>query len=187
MLALASNLRLLRDSFGWVQHTDDVLLQLTGIEEDLIGAGSAERGYLLTGNREYVSNYERARTAITHQLDDLSKLVADNPPQVARVNELRQTAELRLSQLKQVIDLGPDHMDPGFGDHPSRRSDAADCHDRRKARSTQPFVSTKECGTGVGLSICRTIVEGNGGRIWAEPNPAGGTVFSFSLPNAPAG
>ena len=54
-------------------------------------------------------------------------------------------------------------------------------------RLFQPFVSTKESGMGVGLSICRTIVEGNGGRIWAEPNPEGGTVFSFSLPKAPAG
>jgi two-component system sensor kinase FixL len=54
-------------------------------------------------------------------------------------------------------------------------------------RLFQPFISTKESGMGVGLSICRTIVDGNGGRIWAEPNPAGGTVFSFSLPKAPDG
>lgn len=54
-------------------------------------------------------------------------------------------------------------------------------------RLFQPFVSTKEAGMGVGLSICRTIVESNGGRIWAEPNPRCGTAFSFSLPVAPAG
>ena len=34
---------------------------------------------------------------------------------------------------------------------------------------------------GVGLSICRTIIEAHGGRIWAEPNPGGGTVFRFTL------
>ncbi|MFG1373542.1 PAS domain S-box protein [Xanthobacter oligotrophicus] len=44
-----------------------------------------------------------------------------------------------------------------------------------------PFVTTKQHGMGVGLSISRTIIEGHGGRIWAEPNPEGGAVFRFTL------
>lgn len=44
-----------------------------------------------------------------------------------------------------------------------------------------PFVTTKQHGMGVGLSISRTIIESHGGRIWAEPNPQGGAVFRFTL------
>ncbi|WBO20674.1 PAS domain S-box protein [Sphingomonas abietis] len=43
------------------------------------------------------------------------------------------------------------------------------------------FISTKSEGMGLGLSICRTIVEANGGRIWMEPRDGGGTHFHFTV------
>jgi two-component system sensor kinase FixL len=52
-------------------------------------------------------------------------------------------------------------------------------------RLFQPFVTSKSDGMGVGLSISRTIVEAHGGRIWVEPEPEGGTRFSFTLHAAP--
>lgn len=48
----------------------------------------------------------------------------------------------------------------------------------------QPFITSKQKGMGIGLSICRTIVEAHGGRIWFEPGVEGGTIFRFTLPLA---
>jgi two-component system sensor kinase FixL len=48
-------------------------------------------------------------------------------------------------------------------------------------RLFQPFVSTKSSGMGIGLAICRTIIEGHGGRLTAESNDRGGASFRISL------
>jgi len=48
----------------------------------------------------------------------------------------------------------------------------------------QPFHSTKEGGLGMGLAICRTLVNAHGGRLWAEPGAGRGAAFYVALPLA---
>jgi len=47
-----------------------------------------------------------------------------------------------------------------------------------------PFVTTKEDGMGLGLTICQSIINAHGGRLWATPNAAAGMSFHFQLPLA---
>lgn len=48
-----------------------------------------------------------------------------------------------------------------------------------------PFYTTKASGLGMGLSICRSIIESHGGRLWVSANPEGGARVQFTLPVSP--
>ena len=46
----------------------------------------------------------------------------------------------------------------------------------------RPFVTTKQKGLGIGLTISKSIIDAHRGQIWAEPNQTGGATFRFTLP-----
>jgi len=53
---------------------------------------------------------------------------------------------------------------------------------QRLQRVFEPFYTTKTSGVGMGLAICRSIIDDHGGRLWADANKPRGTVFQFTLP-----
>lgn len=54
-------------------------------------------------------------------------------------------------------------------------------------RMFDAYFTTKPGSMGLGLAICRSIIQQHGGRLWATPNPKGGTTFQFTLPLASEG
>src|SRR4051812_42189242 len=96
------------------------------------------------------------------------------------VNLIRNAAEAMDGSPRREITLATAPKEPGLIE-----ASVADTGPGMPAdvvgRLFQPFVTTKPDGMGVGLSICRTIIEAHGGHIRAEASPEGGTVFRFTL------
>ena len=61
--------------------------------------------------------------------------------------------------------------DTGIGIDPAKRD-----------QIFKPLFTTKDQGMGMGLSICRSIIEGHEGKIWVTAGNTGGTIFHFELP-----
>jgi signal transduction histidine kinase len=56
-----------------------------------------------------------------------------------------------------------------------------------RERIFEAFYTTKSSGVGMGLSICRSIIETHGGRLWADANEPRGALFQFTLPAVQVG
>jgi two-component system, LuxR family, sensor kinase FixL len=109
-VVLSFNLTRMRESFGWVQHTNAVLRQLAAAEKQLLEAESSERGYLLAGERIYLENYHRAQVAIPGLLSSLGELTSDNAAQTVRIDQLRTNINARLDEFRRAIEFGPTRL-----------------------------------------------------------------------------
>jgi two-component system sensor kinase FixL len=122
-----------------------------------------------------------------HLAPDLPAVSVDRVQiQQVLVNLLRNAIEAMAEAPVHQIVATTSAEEPGYvtvaiADSGSGMSDAV------ARRLFEPFVTTKERGMGFGLSMSRSIIEEHGGRIWAEPNPDGGTIFRFRLPAAEEG
>jgi two-component system sensor kinase FixL len=155
---------------------------------DFVARGEAERRFeslpklieeasalALVGGKEF-------GLRVRYQIDPRAELVLADKVQIQQVvlNLIRNAIDAMEGGARRDLTIASELVDPetarvsvsdtGCGISP----EVAD-------RLFQPFVTSKSQGMGVGLSISRTIIEAHGGRLWAEQNPAGGTVFRFTL------
>jgi CHASE3 domain sensor protein len=99
------NAHLLIENDGWVEHSHQVRIEFSGLLSDMKDAETGQRGYLLTGDENYLAPYSAAQGSIQSTLADLRKLTADNPNQQQRLANLSKTIDGKMVELKQTIDL----------------------------------------------------------------------------------
>ncbi|ENO88774.1 histidine kinase [Thauera linaloolentis 47Lol = DSM 12138] len=159
-----------------------------------------------------IRDFARKRTAVREPVDMpalidgtrklIEGMLLQAPPIVCESNlppgcevlaDAPQIQQVLLNLMKNAIDAGRD-LPPGR-QGVEVRLDLADKRlvvqvaDRgcglspeQQAHLFEPFFTTKPDGLGLGLPICKTIIEAHGGRLWAQSNVPSGMCFSFSLP-----
>ena len=108
--ALLLNLVWFRDSFNLVEHTNDVLRQISTAEVGLFQAESGERGWVLSGEASYLETYRQAVNLVTTSVRSLNNLV-DSGEQRQRLQNLQGMIDARLNAFAQVVELGPARRD----------------------------------------------------------------------------
>jgi PAS domain S-box-containing protein len=93
------------DNQSWVGHTQEVLLQLSNTESLLKDAETGQRGFLYTGEAQYLAPYELAIKQVYPAIDRLAELTIDNPREQRRIPELRNLARRKLGELAKTIEL----------------------------------------------------------------------------------
>lgn len=92
-------------SEGWVHHTQTVYRELQAVGLSASHAESSERGYVITGQPEYLRDYQRAGQEANHHLMRVAKLTVDNQDQQADVTVLQRALEQRFAEIDQKISV----------------------------------------------------------------------------------
>jgi PAS domain S-box-containing protein len=87
----------------WVAHTHAVRAQIEGLYGDLTGAEANQRGYIITGEDDYLKLYSEAVASVHENYSSVQRLTADNPVQQAALDDLNPLIILRLSQMQESI------------------------------------------------------------------------------------
>lgn len=105
------NIASMIDAAAWKSHTYQVIADLESLLSILKDGETGERGYIITGQTEYLEPYDNAAKAIRPALDELVNLTRDNPIQQRQLDRLQPLVTKRFEQFKTIIEL---RRDKGF-------------------------------------------------------------------------
>jgi signal transduction histidine kinase len=88
-----------------VSHTEQILLAIDDIVKTTTDAETGQRGYLLTGQAEYIKPFKRAEQDAPNKIAVLRALLSDNPDQLPPMDRLQKLVEQKLDELKQTVEL----------------------------------------------------------------------------------
>ena len=109
LLLLGANVSALRNSFAWVQRTDDVLVQLSEVETRLVATELTVRGYALTDDPVFLTYQKNEQQQMATAMRKLTVLIADEPLQKNRFAALRSLVDKRMTHFADLTSLGPGH------------------------------------------------------------------------------
>lgn len=120
-----SNIRQLESDSRWVVHTQQVLNDLYRILNDVTTAETTQRGYIITGNTQYLRRFDAASVTVRRHLDEVAQLTLDNPEQEQLLSKLREQVEGRIIELRKVVafrrDSGLDASSKRIQNGPGKR------------------------------------------------------------------
>lgn len=109
LLLLGANVSALRNSFTWVQRTDDVLVQLSEVETRLVANELTVRGFALTDDPVFLTYQKSEQDQMAAAMVKLTTLIAEEPSQASRFAVLRGLVDKRLTHFAYLTSLGPSH------------------------------------------------------------------------------
>jgi C4-dicarboxylate-specific signal transduction histidine kinase len=119
------------------------------------------------------------------QLDENGSVVEGDKVQLQQVvlNLVMNAVEAMQSGQTRVLQVQTDQTNPGMV-RVSIEDTGTGIDPSNIDRVFKPFFTTKANGMGMGLVICRSIIENHDGRIWVSPRTNGGSIFQFELPTS---